>query len=303
MPLLSFSLLLAQEEKLTPKRVDEATQRIFLEFYKYDRQLPLNSESKVLEDSAAYTLFKASYDSVHNQRVSALLAIPKLATKPVPCVLFLHGYGGSKEDLKSLIPALVLNGCAGFALDAEYHGERKREGRDIFSPYPYTSRDAMMQTVLDYRRGIDYLETVAEIDKNRVGLVGASMGGVIGGVLLGVEQRIKAGVLAVAGGDFPYILRNSQLGVFKNLRTSELDLDSLAVALASVDPINFIDLASPRPVLMLCGKKDDIVPPQAGQFLYDVAKEPKKLIWYDSGHNLPIAEVVKEVTLWFKEYL
>jgi len=302
--LLLFIVLASfAQEKLSPQRVDEGTRQAYLEFYKYDANLPLNAETKQMEDNALYTLYKVSYDSVHNQRVSALLVVPKLAKKPVPCLLFLHGYGGSKEDLKSLIPILTLNGYAGFALDAEYQGERKREGRDIYSPYPYTSRDAMIQTILDYRRGIDFLSTLPDIDKNRIGLVGGSMGGILGGVLAGVESRIKASVLIVGGGDYSYMLRNSQHGRIKELRSSNVDLESVAKALAPVDPINFIDLASPRPVLFLNGKKDEIVPAQAGQFLYDVAKEPKKIIWYDAGHGLPIDEVIKEVTLWFKQYL
>lgn len=298
-----LSPLLAQEEKLSPKRVDEATRQFYLEFYKYDRNLPLNAESKILEDNVFYALYKVSFDSVHNQRISALLVIPKLAQKPLPCILFLHGYGGNKEDLKNLIPILTLNGYAGFALDAEYHGERKKEGRDMYAPYPYTMRDAMIQTIIDYRRGIDYLSTLPEVDKNRIGFVGGSMGGILGGVLVGVEERIKASVLVVGGGDYSYMLKHSQHSAIKALRALNLDMETIAKVLAPVDPINFIDLASPRPILFLCGKKDDIVPAQAGQFLYNVAKEPKKIIWYDAGHGLPIDEVVKEVTLWFKQNL
>lgn len=294
---------LLPQEKPLPGRVDEHTRNLYLEFYQYDMNLPLNAESKTVEENALYSLYKVSFDSVHNQRVSALFVIPKLAKKPVPCVLFLHGYGGKKEDLKDLIPILVLNGYAGFALDAEYHGERKREGRDMYSPYPYTTRDAMIQTILDYRRGIDYLSTHQEIDKGRIGFVGGSMGGILGGVLLGVEKRIKTGVLVVGGGDYSYMLKYSQHGRIKELRSMNLDLEYSAKALAPVDPINFIDLASPCPILFLCGKKDEIVPAQAGEFLYDSAKEPKKIIWYDAGHGLPMEEVVKEVTLWFKEYL
>lgn len=300
---LFLAVSLFAQEKLSPKRVNENTRQIYLEFYKYDMNLPLNAESSSVEDNALYSLYKVSFDSVHNQRVAGLLVIPKLAKKPVPCVLFLHGYGGKKEDLKDLIPILVLNGYAGFAIDAEYHGERKRDGRDMYSPYVYTTRDAMMQTILDYRRGIDYLSTHPEIDKERIGFVGGSMGGILGGVILGVENRIKAGVLVVGGGDYSYMLKNSQHGRIKEIRSLGMDLESSAQALAPVDPINFIDLASPRPVLFLCGKKDEIVPAQAGQFLYDVAKEPKKIIWYDAGHSLPMEEVVKEVTLWFKEHL
>ena len=44
---------------------------------------------------------------------------------------------------------------------------------------------------------------------------------------------------------------------------------------------------SPRPVLMQNGRKDLLVPSDRAKALYDAAKEPKDIRWYDSGHLLP----------------
>jgi len=46
----------------------------------------------------------------------------------------------------------------------------------------------------------DYLETKPEIDKERIGYAGGSMGGILGVIFIGVEPRIKAAALIVAGG-------------------------------------------------------------------------------------------------------
>ena len=53
-----------------------------------------------------------------------------------------------------------------------------------------------------------------------------------------------------------------------------------------VAPVNHIAQISPRPVLLLQGGQDNLVPADTGQRLYDTAGEPKSL-WYEEqvGHT------------------
>src|SRR5690606_11919896 len=122
---------------------------------------------------------------------------PKQEEGPFSVVLMLHGRSGSRESWwkdggylsgGNLRKALLAQGYAVFAIDAQTHGERMAENdyamvnnyvpdgtpahRNYFSlPEIYT------QTVVDYRRGLDWLATRPEIDMGRVGVVGYSMGG------------------------------------------------------------------------------------------------------------------------------
>ena len=164
-------------------------------FYSYDAGIPL--EARILDrfEAEDYVREKIVFRGIRNSRVPGYLAIPKSGAPPYPCVLLLHGIGSSKEDWwkedsfpsgGQLTENLLASGFAVMALDAEYHGERMINN-DFESPMVFTfekgwilrARDMMVQSVIEYRRGIDYLSTQAEIDTSRIGVIGYSMGGMM----------------------------------------------------------------------------------------------------------------------------
>ena len=67
-----------------------------------------------------------------------------------------------------------------------------------------------------------------------------------------------------------------------------------------MDPINFVSLISPKPVLFQLGLKDDIVPAETGRLLVEAAREPTEVDWYDAGHGLPLDKVVPRVLSWLE---
>jgi dienelactone hydrolase len=97
-----------------------------------------------------------------------------------------------------------------------------------------TGRDLTIQRAKDVFRSVDYLETRNDIDKNRIGYFGISLGARTAPMYIALEARIKASVLVGAGlyrSPFP-----------------------------EVDPLNF----APRvraPVLMLNGRYGFHMPP------------------------------------------
>jgi fermentation-respiration switch protein FrsA (DUF1100 family) len=59
--------------------------------------------------------------------------------------------------------------------------------------------------------------------------------------------------------------------------------EQVARALAPIDPVSCAANLRDRKVLMIAGKRDDIVPPRATEALWKAAGEPK-IIWYDCTH-------------------
>ena len=57
----------------------------------------------------------------------------------------------------------------------------------------------------------------------------------------------------------------------------------IARILAPIDPITYAANLKDRKVLMIAGKRDNIVPPKATEALWKAAGEPK-IIWYDCTH-------------------
>jgi len=277
------------------------------QLYAYDRDLPLNAEVKEQTQASGYVIYRVHYQSVHDKKVPAWWCVPTGGQKPYPCVIVMHGYGGDKNGLQMLAPIFALRGIATFAIDAEYHGERKLSGADILSPYLYRNRDAFIQTVVDLRRGIDFLQSRQEIDGKRIGYIGLSMGGILGGILAGVDERVQAPILIVAGGDWGYLFSTSQHpnAVQMRERYPELfkDRRQLNNLLAPIDPVSFAGRIAPRPLLMINGNNDTIVPKECTDRLFAAANEPKEIVWLDGGHMPQPDAVLRKVDEWLTKHL
>ncbi len=277
------------------------------QLYGYDRDLPLNADLKEQQRTDNYVLYRVQYSSVHDKRVPAWWCVPTRGQAPYPCVIIMHGYGGDKNGLQMLAPAFAMRGIATFAIDAEYHGERKQAGNDILSPYLYRNRDAFIQTVIDLRRAIDFLQSRSEIDGKRIGYIGLSMGGILGGIVAGVDERVQAPILIVAGGDWAYLFRTSQHPTAVQLREKHPDLfkdpRQLDYLLAPIDPVSFVHRIAPRPLLMINGNNDTIVPKECTDRLFAAAKEPKEIVWLEGGHMPQPDAVLRKVDEWLTRHL
>jgi dienelactone hydrolase len=225
-----------------------------------------------------------TFDSVNEQRVPCILTTPLKARSPFPAVLLLAGSGGHKDTDYVRLTSDMLNtiGFAALSLDAQYHGDRSRQGRsgDVHMVHDVTCRDAWIQTVRDLRRAVDYLRSRRDIDRDRIGFVGFSQGAMIGATFIGVEPRIRAACLAVPGAGFVEWAQRANL-------TRPEQQRELQVGAALTDPLHFIGRFAPRPLLILAARRDELIPSYATEALVAAAKEPKQVRWYSSGHVLP----------------
>lgn len=275
----------------------------------YDRNLPLSPQETLAEETPLYQVYKITYRSARDQRVPALLILPRnRGEEKLPCVILMHGLGGDKRMFQMLWGPLAQAGYALFAIDAQYHGERKpSDDIPFFGMYPYRARDALIQTVIDLRRGMDYLQTRKEIDPNRIGYIGASMGGIIGSIFAGVDERVKAPVLLVAGGDWKILMEKSTLSMWRDAaKNNPKQMEEALRVMDVVDPVNWVGRIAPRPVLFINGDADDVVPVESNKALHNAANEPKRVVWYKGGHVPPPSDwftVIGEVTRWLDTHL
>ncbi|MEO9894251.1 alpha/beta fold hydrolase [Aurantibacter sp.] len=265
-------------------------------YYNYDKAVPLKDSVQTIIDTANYKLLSVTYQSIHNKKVTGLLSVPKIDKSKIPVILLIHGLGDHKEvDYVAYGNDFFLkNGYAVLRIDVSEHGDRKAEfyDFDFTGDYKYWSRNIIRQTVFDLRRAIDFLETRKELDKDRIGYYGISLGGIIGTIFCGVENRIKVPVIALAGGQLNLL--------FEEKAISKEAKDFVG----TIEPLNFVKQISPRPLLMLNAKNDEIVPPTMTKLLYHEAGEPKDIIWYDAKHrDAPIDVIYNDGLNWFKKHL
>lgn len=267
-----------------------------LEYYGYDRAVPLEDSVQVISNNTGASVSRFFFTSVNEQRVTGLLSIPDSAKRPAPIVILIHGLGDSKEAdyIRFGTRYFLDNGYAVLRIDLYGHGERKTRifDFDLTGDYRYWTRNIITQSVFDLRRAVDFIEAQNDLDAQRIGYFGVSLGGIIGTLFCGVEERIKVPVIVLAGGQL-------------NLLYEKQGFSSEAKDFVSmVEPLNFVDRIAPRPLLMLNAKNDEVVPPLMSKLLFRKARKPKEIIWYDAKHrDVPVDSVYADGVKWFKKYL
>lgn len=148
-------------------------------------------------DGAPRTIRMMTYLSA-GKPVEAWLVLPE-GEGPFPAVMYLPGYGGVIDEWVPYACQLADRGYAGLLIAPT----DERSDCPRYTLLSWNGKQdvaAMAQYVVDLRRGIDLLQSLPQIDGRRIGFVGHSYGGTVGGILAGVEDRIKAYVLVSAGG-------------------------------------------------------------------------------------------------------
>ena len=158
------------------------------------------------------------------ERVPALV-VKAEGAKPgerMPAVIVLHGTGGRKEALWPWLEQLALRGFVAIAIDGRYHGERA-EGKPGTKAYneavirAWQSRPDEAQahpffydTCWDAWRTIDYLQARADVDPERIGMIGISKGGIETWLAASVDDRVKVAVPAIAVQSFRWGLEHDR---------------------------------------------------------------------------------------------
>ena len=289
--LVAFSLLLLlsavprpafADAPAAPPVIGEEAHKLLVRMYDYDAAIPLEARVVEREKKEGTTRDKVVFRSTRSFMVPGYFEVSESAKAPYPCVVLMHGWSGGKKNWwedggyihgGEVRKALLAAGFAVFALDAQGHGDRIAEndyqvvnlfeepGAPPRKNY-FTLRDVITQTVLDYRRGIDYLATRGDVDMARLGAMGYSMGGFHAVSLTAVEPRIKAAVGCVV----PVTWRDDPI----------------------LDPANYLRAIGERPFMMVQGKTDDLCnEAQAVELFKNIEGPNTKLELYDSGHKLP----------------
>jgi dienelactone hydrolase len=215
-----------------------------------------------------------SYTSGHD-RISAFLVLAPGAKGRRPAVIYLHGAGGDRQEL--LVPStwVAARGGVALAITAPSSVIPSPAGRG--AAFVRYQGDTQRRDVLAVRRAIDLLSQRKDVDPDRIGFVGWSSGSHTGGILAGVEPRLRAIVL-MSGGVAP---------VSEYLADAPAALrPSIRKYLAPVDPLRYLPKARASSLFLQDGRKDLTVPRPALLTFANAAPPGTRLRWYAAGHGL-----------------
>ncbi len=233
----------------------------------------------------------------------AYYARPAGSTGKHPVIVFNHSHGGiheiGKDELlldtgkgylqsPSYAAFLTSLGYSVLCFDAWGFGERStRSESEIFKEMLWNGKVMWGMMVYDSIRAIDYLYTRDDVDTERIGTIGISMGGTMAWWLAALDERVGFCVDMCSLADYDALIA-----------TRSLDIHGIYYYVPSLlkhftaGRINA--LVSPRPHLGFAGLRDPVVPAQGldridsetrQAYLADGAADRWKLARSDSAHE------------------
>jgi hypothetical protein len=256
--------------------------------FAYDASAPLGIRvGRVVNPGSPVRVRDFSYASPRGGRVSALLVLPPRSRGdgPFPAVIYMHGAGRDRTELLPFAVALANKGFVSLTLSSP--SVQPKGGIEGVRQF----RDVYAHDGVNVRRAVDVLRSLPQVRDRPLGYVGFSYGAILGGIVSGVDHRIRAFDLMSGGANV-----GSSAGVPRQYRKEVTEL------LDSIDPGLYVDQAAPSHLFFQDGLHDEVAPRRSLVALYQAASEPKRIRWYDAGHTLN-AKAVDDQLAWLQDEL
>lgn len=176
-------------------------------------QVPLDPQETPKGQNGALSVEDFSIQSDASTRINGTTYRPGNAG-PYPAVIYLHATGGDRNGDSGFTKDLASRGFFVVTIDARYHGQGAGTNAYFDAIYDnYVSGQQhpfLYDTVWDVMRLIDYLEQRADVDAERVGLVGKSKGGMETYLAAAVEPRVDVAVPWIGVQNWAWALDNDK---------------------------------------------------------------------------------------------
>lgn len=252
------------------------------------------------EQREFYVLEKLILDLNGIEPVPAYFVYPKNHAGKMPVLLYNHShgndYGAGKDELLSgrsylqktpYAEELAMQGYSALCIDTWAFGERRgRAESEIFKEFLWSGRVMWGMMVYDSLRAVDYLVSRQDVDSNRIGTMGMSMGSTMSWWVAALDKRVKVCIDICCLTDFHALIETRGLdehGIYYYVPK--------LLKYFTASQINA--LIAPRAHLSLAGNFDRLTP-AAGLDKIDSdlkaaygkenAVDAWKLIRYDTGH-------------------
>jgi uncharacterized protein len=215
-------------------------------------------------------------------------------------VILASGYGDSQDQMLPIAAFLYRAGFSVLTFDSR---ARKPSGGE------YVTLGVLEQQ--DLISLVSYAAGRKDVDPKRIGVLGISMGGAVAILAAAKDQRIGAVVDDCGFSDAPRVI-DAAFETFIHLPAFPFAPITIGIANARADidvykvrPVDVISEISPRPVLIIHQKDDQVVPSANSVRNFAAARQPKEL-WLVPGtghgraHTAAKSEYESKVTHFFE---
>ena len=309
--LLAFSFLLfsscaryeCDPTYVGPKMRDKE----LLRYYNYPKQT-IETEIKTISEKKKYVVKRIEFPSALNvfgtENIKFDYYVQRRHGK-FPTILILPISGGIDFSVKSFAGHFASSGfnCA-IVHNRKVDLEDAKSGEDV--------ENYFRQTVLDNRQVLDYLVAREEVDRDRLGCLGLSLGGIKASLISGVDERLKCVVLGLAGGSIADIFL---LSGTKDIKDYSRDFVEEGITLETIhtelsekvktDPTRLAGYIDARNALIYLALFDRVIPRKCGYKLWEAIGKPE-LVYLFAGHYsaylyLPYVEM-KTISFFKKKF-
>jgi dienelactone hydrolase len=205
---------------------------------------------------------------------------------PFPTVVVLDILQGDALVARGEAMWMAQHGVGAMVVYMAHYGPRRPPGSTtrLLSPNIPKTIEGVQQTVLDIRCAVAWLASRPEVDKANIGLVGTSLGSLVGAIAAANEPRITNVCLLLGGGGLvDAYYDHPQAKPYRPVVDLLGGKPALKAVLAPVDPLTYAPQLRAKNVLMICASRDDVVPATAGKALWEACGK-QKIIWVDATH-------------------
>lgn len=219
-----------------------------------------------------------------DQALPGYVRVPDTTGPPLPCVVYVGGLDAHKEDAHGFLDLCLARGCAVLSFDGPGQGEALLRGVAL-DDFAHTAVGA----------AVDVAASIGEIDPDRIGVIGRSLGGYLAPRAAADHDGIRA--LAVWGA--MYDLNNFR-DLPSHTRAGFQFITGAATESETIERVRFISMSGAAHrircrTLIVHGGADRLTPPDKAQRMAREIGERCRLELYEgSPHcNHDIAHLVR----------
>ena len=217
-----------------------------------------------------------------------------------PAVICMHILDGDFVLARMTCSMLASHGIPAMMIKLPYYEERGLpDGVKALAADPSLFVGALSQGFADVRRAVDLLASRPEVDPQRIGIAGISLGGIVAATAGGIEPRFRRVMLVLAGGDLHRIIHHASETETLSRQIKKLPAEQrarLEKAIDAVDPLRHAPGLRQRArqgrVLMVNAAEDELIPRPCTEKLAAALGIADRIQWLDGlGHYTTMAQL------------